>query len=64
MAKTMTLKRFLRVAAAGAISGGLYAGFDALKTTPLGIFIVPMQTAIINAIGKYFREKWKLDLLV
>jgi len=64
MAKTMTLKRFFRVAAAGAISGGLYAAFDAVKTTPLGIFIVPVQTAIINAIGKYLREKWELDLLV
>ena len=61
-AETMTVKRFLRVLAAGAISGGIYAAFDAVKVTPLGIFIVPLQAAIINALAKWLREKLKINL--
>jgi len=61
-AETMTLKRFLRVLAAGVISGGIYAAFDAVKATPIGIFIVPLQGAIISAFAKWLREKTKINL--
>jgi len=63
-AGVMTTKRFLRVLAGGVISGGLYAGFSALQTTPLGVFIIPLQAAIINGIGKWLREKYKINLPV
>jgi hypothetical protein len=58
----MTTRRFLRTLAGGAISGGLYAGFDFLKATPLGVFIIPVQAAVISALGKLLREKWKINL--
>jgi hypothetical protein len=61
-AEAMTTKRFLRVLAGGVISGGLYAGIGALQTTPLGVFIVPLQAALINALAKWLREKYKINL--
>jgi len=60
----MSLKRFGRVLIGGVISGGLYAAFGALQTTPLGVFIVPLQAAIINGIGKWLRAKYKINLPV
>jgi len=61
-AEAMTTKRFLRVLAGGLISGGLYAGFGALQSTPLGVFIIPLQGALINALSKWLREKTKINL--
>jgi len=63
-AEGMTIKRFLRVMVGGVISGGLYAGIGALQTTPIGIFLVPLQGALINALGKWLREKYKINLPV
>lgn len=52
------VKRFGRVAIAGAAMGALYTSLDAVQGTPLAVFIVPVGTALINALGKYVRENW------
>lgn len=56
------LKRIGRVALGGAIMGTAYATFDDLQNTAIGIFIVPIGTAIIEGLAKTVREKWGVKL--
>lgn len=57
-----SVKRVGRVAVAGGIMGSLVSVFSFLQATPLGIFIIPVGTAVINGVGKFIREEWKINL--
>lgn len=57
-----SLKRFGRVVLGGAIMGGVYTGFEFLKKTPIGLFIIPVGTALISGLGKLIREKWGVKI--
>lgn len=49
--------RLCKVSVAGGIMGGLYCGLQFLQTTPIGIFVIPVGTAILNAVGKAIKVK-------
>ncbi|GAH72888.1 unnamed protein product [marine sediment metagenome] len=56
------LARLGRVMIAGAAVGSIYSGVDFLQTTPIGIFIIPAGMALVSATGKWFRDKWGIQL--
>jgi len=56
------VKRLIRVVIAGAIAGAITSFMKEASTWPFFFLIQAAITAAINALAKYIRAKWGIEL--
>jgi len=57
-----SLERFLRIVLAYGIIYGIRALLNGTAGVDIPLWIVPLISALLNAIAKWIRDKWGIDI--
>ena len=56
--------RFLRIVIAYGIVAGVISIIKGGENSLLPLWLVPLAAALLNAIAKFIRDKWKIDVKI